>query len=131
MLFAAMFLLWSKNRKPFDTMNTLFSDYSKPAYYYRLFHEGRPWEGRVGNEISKMVKKWNQNSVSGRWMMGLGETTTPELASSSTVYREKVAGVWKDPIKPVICDEILADDLFLDTLAGKPATTVDPLDGVW
>lgn len=82
-------------------MNTPFSDYSKPAYFYRLFHEGRPWQGRVSDEISKMVKRWNQNTESGRWKTGLGNMATDFLGDMPHV------------------------------LPQPPAQSVDPLDGVW
>lgn len=36
-------------------MNTPFSDYSKPAYYYRLFHEGKRFEDVPFDEIQKRV----------------------------------------------------------------------------
>lgn len=89
-------------------MNTPFSDYSKPAYYYRLFHEGRPKP-----RVFDFMLDYNMPRYVIQVLAGTGDVMlTP-------------------PVKPVICDEILADDLFLGTPAGKPATTVDPLDGVW
>lgn len=88
-------------------MNTPFSDYSKPAYFYRLFHEGRPWEGAMSTEISKMVRRWNQNIESGRWKMGLSNTSTKVFPST----------------------DFLGD--MPHVLPQTPAQSVDPLDGVW
>jgi hypothetical protein len=82
-------------------MNTLFSDYSKPAYYYRLFHEGRPKP-----QVFDFMLDYNMPRYVIQELAGTGVTM-------------------------LLPPQPLVEDLFLGTPAGKPATTVDPLDGVW
>lgn len=73
-------------------MNTPFSDYSKPAYFYRLFHEGRP-KPLFFDLMLDCTMPW--------WLKGCCY-----VASRNEFFQHR-------------------------TPAGKPATTVDPLDGVW
>lgn len=92
-----------------------YTDYSKPAYFYRLFHEGRPFLNALNDVAERFLQKRH-------WAGGMVSTgnVTVEIPAGTT----KMSVGEKDGVP-------FLDFLTVSTFAGDPISPVDPLDGVW
>lgn len=82
-----------------------YSDYSKPAYYYRLFHEGRSASAMMEAHLFNNLTRWNEIIISGQSNM----EKQPTNVFPTTDFLGSMPYVLPEP----------------------PAQSVDPLDGVW
>lgn len=85
-----------------------YADYSKPAYFYRLFHEGRPKPRVFDFQIDYTMPRYVLQELAG---------TSPILVPGSTVCRKH--------------NDITSVDDFPHVIAAIGKVEVDPLDGVW